>query len=442
MDRRPRRRQRRPRLPGEHGHLHFQREGARRDAGRRRPPGLRPRGVPHAINSRKVQVHLFDGYWEDIGTIGSFYEANLQLARPNPPFDLNDATAPIYTRPRFLPPSRIDGANDHRQPDRRRLHHRAGRDDREQRHRPALPHRPRRDDPQLGAHGQRLLRNARSDWPRATSPTCRRSASAPAASSTGAIVDKNCRIGPGVQIINHASVEDGQAGECCEIRDGILVVAKEARLCRRIGGYEPSVWAQRQPAAREIRTIGAAGVSCRPTARGDGVPDDWPNRRSLAILKVRGRSRLRLTHDRSVSRTLRVTSSLIVPGEFPCHASLLLRSHLSSAALRVVLVGPLVGRTAHGAGGRRGRRGRSTSTSPPVPPPVVVTPGKLAEKYEDGTVRIEREVLKMSDDQIVNHGEYTEYYPNGQKFAEGTTTTASTTARGASGTTTARCARR
>jgi glucose-1-phosphate adenylyltransferase len=65
---------------------------------------------PAAIRSRKVQLHVFDGYWEDIGTIRLFYEANLQLARPNAPFDLASAAAPIYTRPRFLPPTRCDGA--------------------------------------------------------------------------------------------------------------------------------------------------------------------------------------------------------------------------------------------------------------------------------------------------------------------------------------------
>ena len=64
---------------------------------------------PAAIRTHRVQVHLFDGYWEDIGTIRSFYEANLQLATPERPFDLASATAPIYTRTRFLPPSRLDG---------------------------------------------------------------------------------------------------------------------------------------------------------------------------------------------------------------------------------------------------------------------------------------------------------------------------------------------
>ena len=52
---------------------------------------------------------MFDGYWEDIGTIRSFYEANLQLAAADRPFDLASAVAPIYTRARFLAPSRLDG---------------------------------------------------------------------------------------------------------------------------------------------------------------------------------------------------------------------------------------------------------------------------------------------------------------------------------------------
>ena len=68
------------------------------------------RSFPASIRARHVQLHLFDGYWEDIGTIRSFYEANLMLAQPNPPFELASATAPIYTRARFLPPTRVDGA--------------------------------------------------------------------------------------------------------------------------------------------------------------------------------------------------------------------------------------------------------------------------------------------------------------------------------------------
>jgi glucose-1-phosphate adenylyltransferase len=66
---------------------------------------------PMAIRTHKVHVHLFDGYWEDIGTIRSFYEANLDLTLPNAPFKLEDEKSPIYTHARFLPPSRCDGVH-------------------------------------------------------------------------------------------------------------------------------------------------------------------------------------------------------------------------------------------------------------------------------------------------------------------------------------------
>jgi glucose-1-phosphate adenylyltransferase len=65
---------------------------------------------PASIRSRRVQVHLCDGYWEDIGTIKSFYEANLGMAAANPSFSLLSTATPIFSRPRFLPPARIDGA--------------------------------------------------------------------------------------------------------------------------------------------------------------------------------------------------------------------------------------------------------------------------------------------------------------------------------------------
>jgi len=65
--------------------------------------------VPAAIESVRVYAFPFDGYWEDIGTIAAFYEANLALTRPDPLFDFYDPHQPIYTRSRFLPPSRIDG---------------------------------------------------------------------------------------------------------------------------------------------------------------------------------------------------------------------------------------------------------------------------------------------------------------------------------------------
>jgi glucose-1-phosphate adenylyltransferase len=51
---------------------------------------------------------MFDGYWEDIGTIGAFYRANLDLTTKIPKFNLFDAEAPVYTRARYLPPSKIE----------------------------------------------------------------------------------------------------------------------------------------------------------------------------------------------------------------------------------------------------------------------------------------------------------------------------------------------
>src|SRR5829696_7935755 len=64
--------------------------------------------IPAAIKSRHVQAYMFDGYWEDIGTIGAFYRANLDLTSKIPKFNLYDAEAPVFTRTRYLPPSKIE----------------------------------------------------------------------------------------------------------------------------------------------------------------------------------------------------------------------------------------------------------------------------------------------------------------------------------------------
>ena len=64
--------------------------------------------IPEVIKKRRVFAYFFDGYWEDIGTIKSFYEANLKLASLSPSFNLYDEKAPIYTNPLFLPGSIIN----------------------------------------------------------------------------------------------------------------------------------------------------------------------------------------------------------------------------------------------------------------------------------------------------------------------------------------------
>ncbi len=66
--------------------------------------------LPKSIQNHRVQAHLFDGYWEDIGTVGAFHKANIELTRDDPPFDFASEDGPIFTRPRFLPCSRILGA--------------------------------------------------------------------------------------------------------------------------------------------------------------------------------------------------------------------------------------------------------------------------------------------------------------------------------------------
>jgi glucose-1-phosphate adenylyltransferase len=64
--------------------------------------------IPGSIHKNNVQAYLFDGYWEDIGTIAAFYKANLEMTSAIPPFNLFDAEAPLLTRSRYLPPSKID----------------------------------------------------------------------------------------------------------------------------------------------------------------------------------------------------------------------------------------------------------------------------------------------------------------------------------------------
>jgi len=67
--------------------------------------------IPSAIKTNHVMAYVFDGYWEDIGTMRRFYEVNLDMAAPLPKFNLYDPQRPIYSRPRFLPGSKVEGGN-------------------------------------------------------------------------------------------------------------------------------------------------------------------------------------------------------------------------------------------------------------------------------------------------------------------------------------------
>jgi glucose-1-phosphate adenylyltransferase len=62
---------------------------------------------PRSLKTHQVQAHLFDGYWEDLGTVKSYHEASLALASDQPPFDFHRPEGVIYTRMRYLPAARV-----------------------------------------------------------------------------------------------------------------------------------------------------------------------------------------------------------------------------------------------------------------------------------------------------------------------------------------------
>lgn len=176
---------------------------------------------PASIRSRHVQLHLFDGYWEDIGTIKSFFQANLNLARPDPPFALYSTDAPIYSRARFLPPSRMDGAT---------IRHSLIADG------CIIEAGSIIENSVVGLRcriGKNVtIRNSilmGADYfesPGAPIPL----AIGDGTTIEGAIVDKNCRIGRGVRISNDEGLVDTGEKDNVTIRDGIVCVSKEAAL--------------------------------------------------------------------------------------------------------------------------------------------------------------------------------------------------------------------
>jgi glucose-1-phosphate adenylyltransferase len=67
--------------------------------------------IPHLLDTSKMCSYLFDGYWEDIGTVHAFFEANLKLTDPVPPFDFFDEDNPIYGMNSYLPSSKLNACN-------------------------------------------------------------------------------------------------------------------------------------------------------------------------------------------------------------------------------------------------------------------------------------------------------------------------------------------
>jgi glucose-1-phosphate adenylyltransferase len=64
--------------------------------------------IPSLLNHKRLFAYIFEGYWEDIGTVKAFFDANLALAQPLPPFDFFDADNPIYTQERYLPHAKLN----------------------------------------------------------------------------------------------------------------------------------------------------------------------------------------------------------------------------------------------------------------------------------------------------------------------------------------------
>jgi glucose-1-phosphate adenylyltransferase len=177
--------------------------------------------IPAALQRYRVTSYLFDGYWADVGTVENFYDANIQLTSPDAPFSFYDATCPIYTHHRFLPPSRLLECDVHNG---------------------------------LIAEGSYLERCRVSDSVVGIRSIVRRGAQVrrsvllgadlyedrPAADDVPlgigedveidrAIIDKNARIGAGAKLVNRTNIDEFD-GDGYHIRNGIIIVPKGATI--------------------------------------------------------------------------------------------------------------------------------------------------------------------------------------------------------------------
>ena len=171
--------------------------------------------IPHALETHRVHTHLYRGYWADVGTVRSFYDVNLMLTKRGAPFNFYHPTRPIYTRPRFLPASRVHNC---------------------------------RIDEALIAEGAYLDTCEVQSSVVGIRTSIHRGASVSRSILLGAdfyddqmvdlpmgigrdavldrvIVDKNARIGEGARLVNDRNIQDVDGDGYC-IRSGIIVVPK------------------------------------------------------------------------------------------------------------------------------------------------------------------------------------------------------------------------
>ncbi len=181
--------------------------------------------IPEAVPRLRVHAHIQRGYWEDVGTIKSYYLANLALCQPVPPFDFYDAARPVYTSPRLLPATKVESCTVKNalisegsilvgaevEPAVIGIRSRIARG--------ARIH----DSLILGADYYETLDEIQRDTARGIPPIGIGSDSV----IQRAIIDKNARIGAGVTIRNDANVLE-QDGDGFYIREGIVIVPKNA----------------------------------------------------------------------------------------------------------------------------------------------------------------------------------------------------------------------
>lgn len=180
--------------------------------------------IPRSLRNRRVFAHLFSGFWEDIGTVRSYYEVSMKLAAPDPPFEFHDPHQVIYTRARHLPGSRLQGAvvsdsivcEGSRITGATIVNCIVG----------------IRSIIQRGAQLERSIVMG-ADYYEADNPSGTAASSAVPigigrnSRITGAIIDKNARIGKGVVIRGSRKLKDS-SGHGYAIRDGIVIVLKNA----------------------------------------------------------------------------------------------------------------------------------------------------------------------------------------------------------------------
>jgi glucose-1-phosphate adenylyltransferase len=183
--------------------------------------------IPGAIPERRVVAYPFTGYWNDIGTVRSFFETNIMLADPKPAFNLFDAVMPLYTNARLLPPAKVT---------RSRIEN------------TIICEASVIVDSDITSSviglrsyvgaGSRLHRVVLmgADYYQWESPGTRGRVEGPPCPGIGegarlenAIVDKNASIGARCVIANEAGVQEGE-GPGFYIRDGIIVVVKNAEI--------------------------------------------------------------------------------------------------------------------------------------------------------------------------------------------------------------------